>query len=177
MGGSTSMRRRWRAVVAVTLFAMLAAGAPASAGIVSVSIGGDGDISIAGTHKYEGATKSVGQTGTNGFNVKFTYKVLGVPLPTKGYYVNSFPTTYRQPSLSNWSGNLDSKTFAKIYNSRVGATQWEVRGSKGFTGTLTVYNNASAKVNSGGSKWFYVGDSDCGSCSVHWDNYGRAKTN
>lgn len=137
--------------------------APAHAG-VSVSVGGNSVWKVTSTASTSHDTRNVGQLLTGTAKVDFSAKVLGIPLPVTGHYANSFPTTFKQPSLKSASNaDLNSRSYSKVRNSYLAQTQWEVRGKSSFWGSKTVKIVGDAKASSKATRYFYSGTISCGS--------------
>ncbi|MCI9887000.1 hypothetical protein JT358_00805 [Micrococcales bacterium 31B] len=134
----------------------LASAVPAHAG-TSISIGGNtnwGIVTKAITSR-DSAPRGTRVSGTA--DIKYTARVLGLPLPVTGYYVNSFPTTFQQPRVDSYDAHLSSTTYKQVYDSWQHSTQWMVSGSESFWGGKHVTVKGSAVAGRVGSKFFHAG--------------------
>lgn len=156
-----SIGRRVATLLASTCL-LLSSQVPAYAG-TSISIGGNSDWKVTATATTNTNSVKQGRYATGTATISFTARILGIPLPNTGYYANSFPITFARPSLLSSNGNINSTTYQKMTNQYLGRQQWEVRGSQGFWGdmSVTVKGQARALTVSSG-RYFYAGTISCG---------------
>jgi hypothetical protein len=163
--------------IPLALAFLLASFSPAHAGI-SVNAGGSAKhIKSIATTSHD--VRKIGQKLTGTGTITFEYKILGIPLPSPAYYANSFPTTFKQPSLKTvQNAELNSQTYKKFTNTHLKTKQWEVQGKTNILGTLTVKiigdSKAQSKASSG--KYFYAGTYTCGAKCHHRHSYVRVIT-
>lgn len=140
------------AVAAISFASM----APASAG-ADVDISGDSNFKI--TTEAETSHNKVKRSKRVTGKVTISYKarVLGIPLPVTGFFINSFPTIFKQPRVDSYSGQLSSTTYRKVYDSWQRKTQWLVKGQEDFWGEKVVKVTGSAVGNTKGSGFFHGG--------------------
>lgn len=147
-----------RAIYGLLAVSALALGSAApSAAKVSSSIAGDSDFKIRAV--AETSHEKVARTSrvSGSARIKFTARVLGIPMPVTGFYINSFPTIFKEPRLDAYDAKLATKKYTKIWDSWEGATQWMVKGQENFWGEKTVRIEGSAKGNKKGSGFFHAG--------------------
>jgi hypothetical protein len=131
--------------------------APAQAA-VSVDIAGDSSFSVTATAKTSHSSVKKNSTRLKGTaTLKYEAYVLGFAMPVTGYYMNSFPTVFKQPRLDAANADLASKSYRKINNAWLGTKQWVINGQQGFWGTKTVTLKGSAVGASKGSRYFHAG--------------------
>jgi len=149
-------------VVGALLLSGLAAAVPAQADTYPIK------ISTVASAKLSASTIKVKKKVTGTARVVFTAKALEIPLPAKGFYVNSFPLkNVKQPSLKASNVPLDSRKYGNHYNTYLKKAQWEVRGSRDFWGELKVEIAGSATGKTKGVGYFYGGTYTCGSGCIN----------
>lgn len=159
---------RGRKLTVITAAVALAwtgmAASPAYAG--GIDIVGDTNVGVKATATVSDNTVSKGDSVTGAGKIAFYYHLLGIPLPNTGYYVNSFPwSVTARPTAISWNHPLNSSTYQKFYNTDIKSYQWEVQGSDGFIGDMTVNIKGKAKTDTKGSGYFYAGTYTCVSWS------------
>jgi hypothetical protein len=132
-----------------------------------VNIQGVTDAWVEATAKVTPTTismkKSEKVTGTS--IVTCHYRLLGIPLPNKCFWTNSFPSMMAQPVLQSAKGSVDSTKYTKSVNKYLGQTRWQITGSQSFAGdiTSTIVGKAAGKEAKKG--YFYAGHDNCtGTC-------------
>lgn len=172
----------WRqraAIAAASAIGLSLAVAPAADAkpIVSIDVSGDSSWSVTARAEFSSDSTKVGQTSAGTATITFKAYVLGIPVNNTGYYANSIPTSFNKPSLVSANYALYSRTYAKKSNRYLGVQQWEVSGSRKFTGDMKVSIKGDAKAASASSsKYFYAGTYECGSGCTNADAIVRAKT-
>lgn len=166
-GGMMNDRRRaLRMVVAAAGLGLLLVGLTSAPASADVDIVGDTNVGVKAVSTVSTNYPKPGASVTGTSKITFYYHVLGLPLPNTGYYVNSFPWIQTaRPTLVDTNHRLDSKTYAQFFNPVTDAYAWEVHGSDGFTGDMTVKIIGSAKTDAKGSGYFYAGTYTCKSWS------------
>lgn len=119
-------------------------------------------FAVGATAKVSPSTLKVGASSTGKGTQTFSARVANVPLPQLGYYKNSFPTSFKKPSLAGSNVGLVSKEYKKNTNDFLGKTQWEVWGKQWFLGDLSaVITGRSVAETAGTGTKFYVGTDEC----------------
>lgn len=139
-------------------FSMVVVGTASSANAASVTVSaGDSDFKVVATAKVSDTSVSRNTAITGTGKITFKAYALGLPMPARGYYINSFPTKFKQPALTATNGSLKSLTYRKIYVSSLGRTQWVVYGSNNFWGSQTITIKGKARAATKGSGYFHAG--------------------
>jgi len=135
--------------------------APAHAG-TTIDVSGTTEARVKATSKTSASSVKIGKKMWGKITLNYRYSVLGIPLPSTGYYVNSFPLTFKKPSLVSANAPLKSVKYIKKQNTYLKTKQWEVNGKKGFSGKLDVTLKGDAKGHKKGTAYFYGGTYTCG---------------
>ncbi|MEO7130776.1 MAG: hypothetical protein ABIZ07_05315 [Dermatophilaceae bacterium] len=162
----TSSRLARSGVAAAVMLGL--ASVPAHAG-TSVSIGGDTNWTITAKATTSADSVVVGGSVKGTANIVYDAHFLGIPLPVKGYYVNSHPyIPMKLPVLNSSNADLYRLNYIKYWNSKTGAYSWEVRGNSSFWGDKSVTVAGTAKGDIKGTTGFFLsGTYPCGSGCTH----------
>lgn len=157
LGTQNSVRVRVR-LLTLSLIAIITFSASASAGVMRVF---QGDWEVTATSTPSHYSRNVGQTLTGSGTISYKARFLGLPLPLRAYYTNSFPNTFNRPSLKSWTNANLPTSYSRQYNSYLSVNQWEIRGSGWFAGEKTVKIVGDAKAATKGLGYFYMGTANC----------------
>lgn len=131
--------------------------APAAAN-AGVSIGGDSNWGISVYTSVSSHYPTLGNNVNGNLKIVYDAHFLGIPIPVKGYYINSFPySPFARPTLISSNAPLGSTSYAYKYDAYMGKYAWTVNGSKSFWGDATVNVNGRGKTDSRTSGYFHGG--------------------
>ena len=148
-------RSSYGALVATAI--VLGTVAPAHAA-TSTQISGDTQFqvsAVARTTKTSFTTKQ--KLGARAI-ISYRAEFLGLPVPLTAVYINSIPTNFGKPVVTEVKiADLDSWTYKTMRDPWLNTNQWIVKGMKGFWGKLTVEIRGDAVAKTKGSKYFHAG--------------------
>ncbi len=144
------------AMAVAALMASAVPVAPAHADVYPI------EYSVTATAKLSAQTIKVKKKVKGTAKVVFIRHFLGIPMPSTGFYSNSFPVSVKKPTLTATNVALNSRKYAQKYNTWLKKSQWEVNGKQDFAGKLTASITGSAVGATKGAGYFYGGTYTCG---------------